>query len=136
MYSLFTDRIGRPTTGAPIFLEQDLSGRHAFFYYQDGRVDRVFADQAASMASHDTQKGRPPTTEEQKAMLQTPGANIRKMREEAGLSQEALADKLGSADRQYVADVERGGVNVSATRLIEFADALLAIPAAVLDGIR
>lgn len=67
-------------------------------------------------------------------MLQTLGANIKKLREEAGLSQEALADLLGSADRQYVAEVERGAVNISFTRLVEISVAFNEPPDALLSG--
>lgn len=49
--------------------------------------------------------------------------NARRFREQLGLSQEAVAIKIG-ADRAYVSLIERGKQNMTLVRLAELADAL------------
>lgn len=51
------------------------------------------------------------------------GANIRRLRQEAGWSQEELGDRAG-IDRTYVSGVERGVRNPTLTVLERFAVAL------------
>ncbi len=51
------------------------------------------------------------------------GARVRQLREEAGLSQEALADQAG-LDRSYMSGIERGIRNVSILNLVKIAKAL------------
>lgn len=51
------------------------------------------------------------------------GRNIRRLRKERGLSQEALGDEAG-IDRTYVSGVERGVRNPTITVLERFARAL------------
>lgn len=53
----------------------------------------------------------------------TVGRNVRQARQQAGLSQEALADKAG-IDRTYVSGVERGVRNPTVTILARLAEAL------------
>lgn len=77
---------------------------------------------------------RPKLTEHQKSMLKRLGENLRAARQQAGLTQEALGDLIGS-DRDYVGEVERGSINMSATRLIETAWALGITPADLMAGI-
>lgn len=51
------------------------------------------------------------------------GSNVRRVRLERGLSQEALAIKIG-ADRAYVSSIERGLQNMTIVRVSELAIAL------------
>lgn len=60
------------------------------------------------------------------------GANVRHHRLAAGLSQEAVADRMG-VDRAYVSAVERGLQNVTLLILWEIAQALGVRPADLLD---
>lgn len=50
--------------------------------------------------------------------------NIRKRREELGLSQEALARMVGYTDRSSIAKIEAGKVDLSQTKIMEIAKAL------------
>ena len=59
------------------------------------------------------------------------GRAIRRLREERGLSQEALAD-LAGVHRTYVGGVERGERNVTVETLRRFADALEVRPSEIL----
>jgi transcriptional regulator with XRE-family HTH domain len=60
------------------------------------------------------------------------GANLRRYRLAARLSQEAVADRMG-VDRAYVSAVERGVQNVTLLMLWEIAQALNVRPGALLD---
>ncbi len=60
------------------------------------------------------------------------GANVRRYRLEAGLSQEAVAVLMG-VDRAYVSGIERGRQNVTLLTLWETAQALKVRPADLLD---
>lgn len=60
------------------------------------------------------------------------GANVRRYRVAAGLSQEAVAERMG-VDRAYVSSVERGAQNVTLLSLWEVAQALRVRPADLLD---
>jgi len=51
------------------------------------------------------------------------GDNVRKLRQEAGLSQEDLADRAG-LHRTYVSSVERGNRNVSLLNIFAISKAL------------
>lgn len=51
------------------------------------------------------------------------GAAVRRHRQQAGLSQEALADKCG-LHRTYISDIERGDRNVSLINIRKLAKAL------------
>ena len=51
------------------------------------------------------------------------GSNVRRLRLERDLSQEALAVKIG-ADRAYVSSIERGLQNMTIVRVSELAIAL------------
>ncbi|WP_412537187.1 helix-turn-helix domain-containing protein [Marinobacter sp. MIT932201] len=51
------------------------------------------------------------------------GQQVRKIRKEKGLSQEALAD-LADIDRSYMGHIERGDQNVTLTKIYQIADAL------------
>lgn len=66
---------------------------------------------------------RPPLTDTQRALLHTVAATLKRLRSEASLTQQQVADRIG-ADREYVAQCERGMVNFSIVRAIEFTDAL------------
>ncbi len=60
------------------------------------------------------------------------GANVRRYRVAAGLSQEAVAVKMG-VDRAYVSGMERGQQNVTLLTMWHLSEALGVRPAALLD---
>ncbi|QSR21065.1 helix-turn-helix domain-containing protein [Hyphomonas sp. KY3] len=63
------------------------------------------------------------------------GANLQFFREKAGLSQAALADRMG-VDRAHISAMERGQQNVTIITLWHVAEALDVKPAAFLDDQR
>lgn len=60
------------------------------------------------------------------------GANVRKYRVAAGLSQEAVAVKMG-VDRAYVSGMERGQQNVTLLTMWHLSEALGVRPGDLLD---
>lgn len=60
------------------------------------------------------------------------GANVRRSRIAAGLSQEAVAERMG-VDRAYISAVERGIQNATLILVWETAQALKVRPAQLLD---
>jgi transcriptional regulator with XRE-family HTH domain len=60
------------------------------------------------------------------------GGNVRRYRQEAGLSQEAVAELMG-VDRAYVSGIERGRQNVTLLTIWQIAQALRVRPADLLD---
>lgn len=60
------------------------------------------------------------------------GANVRRFRIAAALSQEAVADRMG-VDRAYISAVERGAQNATLLLVWEIAQALGVRPAELLD---
>ena len=63
------------------------------------------------------------------------GANLQFFREKAGLSQAALADRMG-VDRAHISAMERGQQNVTIITLWHVAEALDVKPADLLDDQR
>lgn len=57
---------------------------------------------------------------------------MREVRQDLGISQEALADRAG-LHRTYVGGIERGERNVSFANLVRLADALEVGPARLLE---
>ena len=64
--------------------------------------------------------------------MQVFGSKVKSLREEKGMSQEALAFKAGF-DRTYISLVERGKRNLSLLNICRFAEALDAKPADLLN---
>lgn len=60
------------------------------------------------------------------------GANVRRYRVAAELSQEAVANRMG-VDRAYVSAIERGAQNVTLLSMWEIAQALHVRPVDLLD---
>ena len=60
------------------------------------------------------------------------GANVRRFRLAAGLSQEAVAERIG-ADRAHVSSMERGRQNVTLITIWHIAEALGVRPADLLE---
>ncbi|HLG89129.1 MAG TPA: helix-turn-helix transcriptional regulator [Alphaproteobacteria bacterium] len=60
------------------------------------------------------------------------GANVRRYRLKATLSQEAVAERMG-VDRAHVSSIERGAQNVTLLTLWHLAEALGVKPADLLD---
>ena len=48
--------------------------------------------------------------------------NIKRLRKEAGLTQDELARRTGYTDRSSIAKIERGAVDLSQTKIKQFAD--------------
>ncbi|MEM1213197.1 MAG: helix-turn-helix transcriptional regulator [Planctomycetota bacterium] len=67
-------------------------------------------------------------------LLQRFGANLRRIRESAGLSQEALADKT-KFHRNFVGLVERGERNTSVTKVAALCEALGCSPNDLFKGV-
>lgn len=63
--------------------------------------------------------------------------NIKKRREELGMSQAELARKVGYADRSAIARIERGDYDLPQTKILEIAKALKIPPGELmgLDGV-
>lgn len=59
----------------------------------------------------------------------TTGERIRKRRQELGLTQEELANKLGNKSRASVCTVENGKEDLTTTRIRQYAEALECSPA-------
>jgi transcriptional regulator with XRE-family HTH domain len=62
------------------------------------------------------------------------GATVRRLREQAGISQEELADRSG-LHRTYVGSVERGERNVSLDNVVRLAKALRTSASELLEGL-
>ena len=60
------------------------------------------------------------------------GRNLRKLRTEAAISQEQLADRA-ALDRSYIGGVERGERNISLENICKLAAALSVPPSRLLD---
>ena len=50
--------------------------------------------------------------------------NIKKRRQELGLTQTELATRMGYADKSMISKIESGKVNLTQTRIFQFAEAL------------
>lgn len=57
---------------------------------------------------------------------------IRDRREEIGMSQEALAKKVGYATRSTIARIEKGEIDLPQSKLVEIAEALKVTPSYLL----
>lgn len=73
----------------------------------------------------------PTATDKEFAQRRAFGARVRALREEQGMSQEALAYAAG-LDRSYMGGVERGERNVSLDNIYRIAEALGAAAAKLL----
>jgi transcriptional regulator with XRE-family HTH domain len=74
------------------------------------------------------------TEVDETAITQRLGANVREHREQAGLSQGALAD-LADIHRTYLNQVENGHKAITVPVLVRLSRALGITPAALLQGI-
>ena len=54
--------------------------------------------------------------------------NIKKLREELGMSQDELAEKAGYTSRSSIAKIEKGLVDLQQSKIISFANALGVTP--------
>jgi transcriptional regulator with XRE-family HTH domain len=63
------------------------------------------------------------------------GAAVRDLRKQAGISQEALAERSG-LHRTYIGGIERGERNVSLANIVSIARALRVSPSKLLERIR
>ncbi|GAA1029856.1 MULTISPECIES: helix-turn-helix domain-containing protein [Amycolatopsis] len=69
------------------------------------------------------------------AATRTIGERVREFRNDAGLSQEQLAE-LAGVHWTFVSQVERGLRNINLHNLLKFADGLGVNPARLVDGLR
>jgi transcriptional regulator with XRE-family HTH domain len=69
----------------------------------------------------------------QEAVFQSIGANVRRIRDRRGVTQQALAE-LADLDHRFVQRVERGKTNMSVLVLAKLARALGVVPAALLKS--
>ena len=60
------------------------------------------------------------------------GANVKRLRKAAGISQEEFAD-LAEINRTYLSDIERGARNPTVIVVARIADALKVSPGSLLD---
>ena len=60
------------------------------------------------------------------------GANVRRLRLAAGMTQEGLAERSGFG-QQYISDLERGRENPTVVTLFELSQALDTTPVALID---
>lgn len=74
-----------------------------------------------------------PYTKQEQDYLTKIGNNVRKYRNETGLSQDNFALKCG-LDRTYISGIERGGRNFSLLNLRKIAKACKVSPADILNG--
>jgi transcriptional regulator with XRE-family HTH domain len=65
------------------------------------------------------------------SVFQSIGANVRRIRDRRGVTQQALAE-LADLDHRFVQRVERGHTNMSVLVLIKLAHALGVVPSALL----
>lgn len=63
------------------------------------------------------------------------GSNVKKLRENLGLSQEELAENAGF-DRTYISLIERGKRNLSLLNICKFAEALEVKPYELIKNIK
>ena len=61
-------------------------------------------------------------------MVMTLYERIRKLRIEAGMSQDELAKRMGYKDRSMITKIESGKVDISQKKIISFAEALKTTP--------
>ena len=62
------------------------------------------------------------------------GANVRRLRKERGLSQEAFGDACG-IDRSYMGGIERGEHNLALVNILKIVDALAMQPSEFFKGL-
>lgn len=73
-------------------------------------------------------------TNYEKKILKTIGGNIREIRKEKGLSQEALAFEC-SMDRTYIGGIERGERNLAALNIVKICATLKVPPHKIFEGL-
>ena len=60
-------------------------------------------------------------------------SKIRALREELGWSQQELADKMGYTSRTTIAKIEAGKVDISQSKIVQFAEVLNTTPAYLMN---
>ena len=63
------------------------------------------------------------------------GANIRRLREELGLSQEELANRVGYKSKSAINKIEQGVNEVRQNKIVDFANALGTTPAVLMGWV-
>ena len=59
---------------------------------------------------------------------------IKQLREQLGISQEELAEKVGYKEKSAISHIEKGRKDIPQSKIVAFADALDTTPSYLMDG--